>query len=342
MLIILFSILIASNFYDLTIDGQGYHQEAVYQMGHNHWNPVYETLPGSVNQAIWVNHYPKEVEASEALIYTLVGKIESGKSVNIMLLFASLCLGLSFFLRSLNLKWMKVLMLSVLLAFNPIVMSQLFTYMVDGQLASFLLCLLIISFMLYKNGASWDKLLLLCIILVACINIKLTAVLFAGLFIMFLLLLLYLKKAFGTFWRVFSVSAAAVVIAVLLVGFNPYVINTVKYHNTFYPLFGKNPVDIMTINSPEGFNQKNRFEKLFISLFSHTDDIDTRTQHRVPQLKIPFALNKDDVKTLSYSDNRIGGFGPFFGGICLITAVDFIILLFHRRKFCLTTTWLGI
>lgn len=328
---IVVAICIAGCFYDLSFDGQEYHQEAIYQMGHNHWNPFYEKLPNSVNQAIWVNHYPKQSETTAAAVYALTNKIETGKAINILLLIASFCLTYSFLKQHTSLSNKKVLLISLLLACNPISIHQALTYLVDGQMASLLLCLLICCLWLYHD-TSWDKLLLFIFIITACINIKLTAIAFTGIFIIFLLLLLLLKKQINAFWRVFIAATIGTFIAVIIVGFNPYVINTVRYQNTFYPLFGKNSVDIMTKNSPVGFPQKNRFEKMFITIFSHTDNIDMQLRDREPQLKIPFTFNKLDIKSLSYPDNRIGGFGPLFSGILLLTLFFLLMLYIYRRQ----------
>lgn len=331
LLSIIITICIAGFFYDLSFDGQEYHQEAIYQMGHNHWNPFYEQLPDSINQAIWVNHYPKQSETTAAVVYALTGKIETGKAINILLLIASFGLTYSFLKQYTRFNNAKVLLISLLLAFNPIAVHQVLTYLVDGQMASLLLCLLICCLWLYHN-TGWEKLLLFIFIITACINIKLTAIAFTGIFIIFLLLLFLLKKQFKAFRRVFTAAAIGTFIAVIIVGFNPYVINTVRYHNTFYPLFGKHPVDIMTKNSPVGFPQKNRFEKMFITIFSHTDNIDMQLRDRQPQLKIPFTFNKLDIKSLSYPDNRIGGFGPLFSGILLLTLFFLLMLLIYKRK----------
>lgn len=334
LLALVISIFIAGYFYDLSFDGQEYHQEAIYQLGHNHWNPFYETLPDSVNQAIWVNHYPKQSETGAAVIYALTGRIETGKAINLLLLIASFCLTFAFLKQHTLLKPLKVLLLSILFAFNPIAVHQALTYLVDGQMASLLLCLLMICLWLYHD-TGWEKLFLLACIIVACINIKLTAIAFTGIFLIFLLLLLFLKKQMKAFWRVFIVAAISTFTAIIVVGFNPYVINTVRYQNVFYPLMGKNSVDIMTKNSPVGFPEKNRFEKLFISLFSHTDNIDRQLRDREPQLKIPFTLSKLDIKSLAYPDNRIGGFGPFFSGILLLTIFLVCWLAIYRRQLLL-------
>lgn len=327
------SILIAANFYDISFDGQYYHQEAVYHMGHEHWNPFYATvtLPDNAMGAIWVNHYPKQSETTAALVYASTLHIESGKSLNIILLAASFCLTFSFLRRHTRFGGGKVWLLSFLFAFNPVAVHQLFTYMVDGQLASLLLCLLMVCLFIYHDAGK-DKLLLFFFIIVICLNVKLTAIAFTGIFVIFLLLLLFLNKQMARFWQVFLIGALATFVSIIIVGFNPFVTNTVTHQNPFYPLLGKHPIDIMTFTSPAGFPEKNRFEKMFITIFSHTDNIDIQVKDRVPQLKIPFTFNKLDIKSLAYPDNRIGGFGPLFSGIFLLAVFFVVWLLVFRRQ----------
>jgi hypothetical protein len=327
------SMLIAANIYDISFDGQYYHQEAIYHMGHEHWNPFYATvtLPDNMMGAVWVNHYPKQSETTAALVYASTQHIESGKAFNIILLIASFCLTFSFLRQYTRFGAGKVWLLSILFAFNPVAIHQLFTYLVDGQLASLLLSLLMVCLFIY-HGTGRDKLLLFFFLIITCLNVKLTAILFTGIFIIFLLIMLFLNKQMKSFWRVFVAAAVGTITAVLLVGFNPFVTNTITKQNPFYPLLGKHPIDIMTFTSPAGFPEKNRFEKMFITIFSHTDNIDKQVTDRVPQLKIPFTFNKLDIKSLAYPDNRIGGFGPLFSGIFLLVVFFVVWLLIYRRQ----------
>jgi len=329
--IIILSIVVSSQFYDLSHDGQEYHQEAVYQLGHNHWNPFYKLLSNTVNEDLWINHYPKQSETSAAVVYAFTHQIESGKAYNWILLIASFCLATAFLKQYVNLSAKKTILLSFLFAFNPVAIHQVFTYLVDGQLASLLLCLLVACLLLY-HSARWDILLLFGFIIVIAINIKFTAIAFTGLFILFLLMLLLLNKQVGRFWQVCVTAAISTFLAVILVGFNPFVINTFRFQNVFYPLFGKHPVDIMTFTSPPGFPEKNRVEKFLISTFSHTDNIDIHKNARVPTLKIPLTFNRVDISELSSPDNRVAGFGIFFSAIFLLTIVLLVALLLDKRR----------
>lgn len=318
VLIIFFSILIAGSFYDLSFDGQTYHQEGVYQLVHFHWNPFYEVLPDQVNQAIWVNHYPKQAESSAAAVYALTGRIETGKCFNLIILAASFFLIYSFLKKNPRINPSLALILSILFAFNPIVIHQALTYMVDGQLASVLLSLLVCCLLLCR-GLTSARLLLLACLIVICINIKFTAAVYTALFVGFTLAIFLFRSKLREFSKLLLVASSSSLVAVLLVGFNPYLTNLIQNGNVFYPLLGQHPIDIMTPNSPPGFPEMNRFTKLGLSLFAHTDNIDSRQHGRIPTLKVPFTLNRQDIKSLSDPDNRIAGFGPLFSGVLVLT-----------------------
>ncbi len=73
--ILVISILLVRPFYDISFDGQWYHQEAVYQMARG-WNPFKGDYPDNTirNGSFWFNHYAKGIEIFQAGIYMLTGK----------------------------------------------------------------------------------------------------------------------------------------------------------------------------------------------------------------------------------------------------------------------------
>ena len=81
ILIIFLSIMISNIFYDNTWDGNTYHKEMIGLMK-NGMNPVYNENSGDV----WVQHYARAVETYAAVVYAFTGNIESGKSINILLM----------------------------------------------------------------------------------------------------------------------------------------------------------------------------------------------------------------------------------------------------------------
>jgi hypothetical protein len=328
--IIVISILISVLFYDISTDGQMYHMETAIQMKAG-WNPFKKELPLNLNQAIWLNHYGKGVEEPQATIYALTNSLETTKSTNFILLAASFCLSMSFLLRLNRFTFGKNILLCILLAFNPVTFYQLLNTYVDGQLASFLLCFIAVGCLLYLDANRY-YLILLASILVILINIKFTALVFAGLFTAGMLLAFFAGKRWQAFRRAFIVSIVATSFAVGVVGYFPYVINIVRYHDILYP--GLNVLKSEAAKfTPPRLKHKNQFSKFFISFFSHTDNLHlTVTKDPVIRSKIPFTFDKVDLFNASKPYVVfMAGLGPFFSGICLTSLLIFGYWLWRQK-----------
>ena len=330
LVIVGISMLIAGLFYDVSFDGQSYHMESVYQLGTN-WNPVTTELPPSVNlsEIDYINHYPKGAEIPEAAIYAVTNKIEYGKSANVMLFVASFCLCLSFLYRINKFSTRKKIWISALFVFNPVTVGELMSYYVDGQVAILSLCFLLVGAFIMTDPKGYHLFLLSSIIILS-VNLKFTGVPFVAIFVIGLLILLLINKKIKEFKQVFISSALAAVIGVVLAGYHPYVVNTIKHDHPFYPVMGKSKKDIIGLVYPESFKYKNRFEKFFISFFSHTDELKIYLDKnpKVP-LKIPFTFNKVDLKNAPKLGVKMAGFGPFFSGAVIVSVV-LLVLLWRR------------
>jgi len=335
LIIILFTIIVGISIYDISWDGQEYHQETIIQLKEG-WNPYYSILNHNVPYHYLINHYGKGAEIPQATIYAFTNKIQAGKATNILLLLASyfLC---AYVLSGFNkLSTFKIHFISSLFALNPITINQMFTYYIDGQVGSLLCCQFIVSYMLYENFDKY-KLLLFGSIIIVLVNIKFTCIPFAGIFIIGLLIVLFYRNKI-ILKKVFIVSLLCSTIGVCFVGYNPYVTNTIDHNNPFYPLLGKNKIDIMKSNSPKEFSDKNRFEKFAISILSRPDNI-LEITNRFPVIKIPFMLHKEDIFNSLGVDQRISGFGFLFEEIMLLAIGIFCcILYFSWAEFgrCLT------
>lgn len=328
LLLIVLSLFMGSSIYDTSYDGQWYHQETIIQLKEG-WNPFYTDLPADRDGSLLLNHYSKGAEIPQATLYALLNRIEAGKAINLLLAIASFCLCVFLFANRTGLTKFKVYLLSALFAANPIAITQMFTYYVDGQLASLLCCLVVAAFLLVNDSGRY-VLLLFGSIIVITLNIKFTAVVFTGLLILGLLVALAWKRQMNRFRRVFIAAALSTALGLCVVGFNPYVTNTADHGAPFYPLMGESPLDIMTANSPKGFPEKNRFEKLFISLFSHPDNISER-HDRLPELKWPFTFHRKDLENSTVYDTRISGFGFLFGEIVCLSALLLVVVLYLNR-----------
>lgn len=323
VLVIIASIFIALSFYDISYDGQTYHMEIIALLK-NGWNPTTTLLPEKNYLYLYINHYPRAVELPESTIYSLVNRIEAGKATNLMLLVATVCLSLSYLLSLNKLSTIKSIILSLIITLNPVTVNQLLTTYVDGQMATLILCFFIMSLWVIKNPSATNLTLLGAIIVITA-NIKFTSLIYIIIFTLGLLFWVFLRKR-AIFKRTFFATLLSGVIAIGIVGYHPYVINTIKFQHVFYPLMGKEKKDIITVNIPKELQEKNAAGRFFTSLFAHTDNLMNDNERKV-ELKIPFTFNKIDIMNASKYDSRVAGFGPLFSGIILLSVSLLILLL---------------
>jgi len=327
--LILVSLLIAVSFYDITYDGQSYHMEGIYQLK-NGWNPFSTTLPDSVNMALYVNHYAKGVELPQSTLYSLTNRIESGKATNLILLFGGFCLTTAYLFSLGKLSTVKSVLISSIAVLNPVILNQLLSTYVDGQLAVLLLCFFVCALWIIREPQTYNLILLAAVILIT-VNIKFTGLVYVVIFSFALLAWLLFVKKRPLFTKVICTTMFAGIIGTCVIGYNPYIINTIKFEHPFYPLMGKNKVDIMTHNMPDGFESKGELDKFMISLFAHSDNVMTGNQKTIG-LKPPFTFNKTDVVGSYQVDTRIAGFGAFFSGIIILAIVLLLAALWQSYK----------
>ena len=119
-------------------------------------------------------------------------------------------------------------------------------------------------------------------------------------------------------------------IAIFLVGANSYIKNTIDHKNPLYPIVGKDKVDIITTMQPKSFGKKNMFEKYFISLFSKTENVSYGSKE--PTMKLPIKVYKTEIDELYAADTRIGGFGPLYALVFILTIPVFIYSIIKILK----------
>jgi hypothetical protein len=325
----------SGKFYDLSCDGQAYHQEAIIQLA-NGWNP-FHSQPLQIASGIWINHYTKGPWIASASLYMLTGHIEQGKVFNLLLIISSFLLCLSALSAHYRRGAPEPALFSALAACNPIAILQSPTFYLDGQLSSILIIILSLLYLIINSPDVFLAPVLLLSVIIA-VNIKFTALAYILALGLPVLLYLFFVKEGRPFKLIASSLGIGLIAGVLLVGFNPYVSNTVRNGNPFYPLAGPHAVDIVTANSPAEFPTMNRFEKLLISTFSKTEDA---AGPRPAHWKWPFTISKEELKAI-YLDTRIAGFGPLFGGAVLLSVILLATAWPVDKKKTLTYACLGL
>jgi hypothetical protein len=321
------AVLIAGSFYDITYDGQIYHQFAIDKLAHN-WNPIKEKTDN-----IWVDHYAKSPWIAAASLNQIVPRIEFAKAFNWAFIFGSFMLSGAALLSLPGLKIYEALGISAIAAFNPIAIYQSLSFYIDGQLASLLVALTATFTLLLTKQLKSQAILPYINIIILLVNTKFTSLVYATIAIMgfaaYLFLLSFRQKLNRReVYRFSIISLCTIGVSVFMVGYNPYVTNTLNQGHPFYPLAGKGAVDIITPNQPIPLQGKSSIHQLLISIFAKPGNyLPEFHQSEEVTLQFPLLLDSKSLEVFQFADARIGGFGPFFNVLFVLGLVLTGILL---------------
>lgn len=327
-----FSLLISNLYFDVSFDGQWYHQDAIMFLSDG-WNPIWDNslVDSSVSgeKACWVNSYPKASWVFQSGIFQLFGNVEYGKSLHLISLFSFAFLLFSFLQHRMNLGFIKGLGLTLMMSFSTITLGQIFSFYVDGVLFSFLGIFLL----LWLEYLIFDKKVFIWLVFsfIFLVNLKFTglvyALVFCGIGVVFKLIIersipvkLMLNLSLMVFWGVF------------MVGYPTYVRNTLEKGHPLFPLMGKNNVgkEVAEVQYPKDFFAMNRFEK---ALKSH-GSMPLFTDHDHPSVNKPL-FKYDIIKaSVPYYHNHqpveMSPLGPFEAELWILFIP--LLVLFLWRK----------
>ncbi|GEM_PF-1509203 len=321
------SILLAGNTFDLSHDGQQYHQQAIIALTQG-WNPFLDS-PYEGMYSLWLNSYAKAPWVIGATFVSALGGVEYGKALNFLIPSSVLLVGWIFLRYCLSLSRGWAVLGSLLIAFQPVVLYQIVSYYNDHLLYGAVVVLML-AIVLHDLRASIYTTLLVVASATVAINIK-----FTGLgFVAAVFLLWVMRSVFQTTPLIAMKKLGYIFVTVatmaVLTGFHPYVTNALEFGHPFHPLAGPHKVDIISSNAEPEFLARNRFEKAALSIFAKSNGRVPEDMGNAPQiaLKFPFSVSKEEVKAFyKFTDVRIGGFGPLFGAAFLMSL------------FCLVALW---
>jgi 4-amino-4-deoxy-L-arabinose transferase-like glycosyltransferase len=326
--------------YDFSWDGEWYHQTAILSLAGG-WDPVTEPMrPFLAPLQEWVRHYPKASWYAAAAIFRATGIVELGKMINGLAFAAMLCAVLGAALDG-GMRRGRARALAIVVAVNPVVLSELTTYLVDE---------IMFAFLVVAAAATWTCLagrIRPAVFVagisagIACINAKFTGLVFLCFVAAAAALwcLCWRRKKF----RGFVVTAAITVTAGTCIwGYNPYVTNLIHRGNSFYPIFG---TDRFPGRDPGEANEKGetpknlvamgRVERFGYSIFGRPGNQPYR-EGRDASLMWPFGAQSKDLYAYTYHETRVAGFGPFFSAaFTLSSALGVWLLATDRRRWML-------
>jgi hypothetical protein len=327
--------------YDFSGDGQWYHLPAIIALAEG-WNPFRTPELAAWNAelakevgtgAIYVQHYAKGAWIVAAAAYKATGAIEGAKVFNLLLLLASWLVALRFLRRAgLSRGWSHGLALAV--ALNPVILYQLPSFFVDGQLAALCTLLLVLSLdYLREPRRATLALLVACTVLLA--NTKFTGVVYAAALGAGLTALAALRRVPHA--RTYALAGLlALAGAIVVAGYQPYVTNLERHANPFYPAVGRDEAATAAtrrqfeIWAPAEFMAMGRIEKLGRSLLAASAGAES-----MPRIKVPFTISKQELYIFFNTEPRYGGFGPLFGSALVASLLVFAL----ARRNALRPAW---
>jgi hypothetical protein len=321
LIVALAAVGFSSLFYDLSWDGQSYHQEGIIQLAKG-WNPVTQLNPPEhTNHDMELVHWAKGNWLYGASIYRLTGMIEHGKCFHMLFLVASFLFALAAILRIPSIPPFFGLGIAAVAALNPVSLSQSVSFYVDGEVASLLTALAALLVFAHPrwNPPTLACLALICVILV---NLKATAIGYLAVFVGGYVLWRIFSRRTEALARILVVAALASIAGVGWVGYNPYVTNWLHKGHPFFPFAGPGSFYftlLMKGQRPANFEDENRCVRLVQSVFSRTENAATP---RGSRWKWPFAIHGDELPPMREGyGTRVGGWGALFGGSILLAVL---------------------
>ncbi|MFB6319610.1 hypothetical protein ACE1EF_13545 [Saccharicrinis sp. FJH54] len=336
--IIIFSLIIASFYFDLSWDGQWYHQSAIYHMVSD-WNPLKEPIRNfEINNSSSISHFPKGSWYFAASVYSFTGNFEAGKALNILIPFIALFYIFASF-REIRLSYGKAVLISAIVVLNPVVWCEITSYLVDGLLILYI-CIYVTAIILWIRQQDKISLLMFAMSISALVNVKFTGlVFFCTLAFFFFIYLLFVNRKL--WFRFASVHAIILIASLLITGYNPYFTNYAERNHPLYPIMGTDEYpsvfestgrdDNEYYETPHNMMGKNLLYRMFYATFGRPDNA-PYYKEKDARLMWPFTSRISDWDAYYFHEVRISGFGPYFSVTIILALILSTILLIRDKE----------
>ncbi|MFL9960550.1 hypothetical protein PQR02_05315 [Paraburkholderia sediminicola] len=310
---------------EFSYDGLNYHVATPLILDNSLNGVTSSHAPGGV---FWAAHYPKAFEYFAYTAKVLTSHFNSGKSFT-LLLSVPAALALMRLFQSAGISARAALIASATCVYNPVAFGQLTTFYVD---AAHYYCWTIFSVnLLFALKSRPYSRVQLGIALVLLIGSKLTGPVFAAISVLVFFTAAFLGGERRDFFRKYKglIGQLAIwsFVAVAVIGYSPYVENVVAGKHIFYPVLGKDKVDVLGGKASAHFLAMNPLHRLFLSYFSVPMNCSSCTNAEPTFVPSPAHI-LDAFVALHTADTRFAGFGPFFGIMLIASLASF----FWRRK----------
>jgi hypothetical protein len=323
-------------YYDLSFDGQWYHQDAIILLNQG-WNPFWDApIAHSVASGLnadYVNHYAKAAWLTAQAFYDLLPWIQMSKMANLLWIFASFLITMGGLFRWTQRPFVAVI-IALLLAASPAAVGQSLSFYVDGQLYSLMLILAILLADVFIDGYStirWTGIMLAFVYLS---NLKFTGLIY-GILMMGLLLIAVAIKNKPALFKTMVISGLTIILGVSVFGACTYVRNIREKGHPFYPIMGENNEGkhIAEVQYPKNFFDKNRFEKWNLATFSYPTYTSPDTHPSRPKTLFRWKNIRESFPYYQlHQPMVIGALGPFSAEVILLLLPLLGILLYRHFK----------
>lgn len=345
--ILVFAVFLSCYVYDGSYDGNTYHKAITGTLKWG-WNPLRETFydfaadyPFLVPAiSTWYDAYPKMTEIWAACVYILTENIEAGKCFNLLITVAAFFISYEILSQTGRYSVLQSRLCVCLCVINPVVLTQMTTYYVDGFLWQvFLICLVALLYLTFFEDGIYRKhcLYLVFVSVGIGLNIKFSALIYFGL----------LCGSFFCYWvynrlreegwiqgkkqigKQFCFLAGSAVFGTGICGMTSYGINILRHKNPVYTMIGEGSTELITAQLPAYCKDMSNVTRFVSSLFSELNN-DVRLDYI--QWKVPFSCCAGEITEAMGNDTRVAGWGIFFSGIFLISVIVICWYLIRKKQ----------